>query len=476
MKACWSKKTPFLIGFHTKKICEAIDRSFKRFKKGESTYLLINVHHRVGKSDIVSRYLGAHFLGEFPSEEVMQVSYQANLASSFSAFGRNIVKSNNYKSIYPKISLSRETNKKNDWLIVDESGQQTGGRLYASGLQSGLTGNGYALGIVDDYCRGRAQAESQVFRDNTWEAFTDDFMTRAAPVSITIVLATQWHIDDLSGRIKKEMISNKDFPQFEILSFPARAEDYVGEGKYPGEYLFEERLGKKWYLKQYATLGPYSAAALLDCNPLLRTGGMLSTDGIVVEKKIPGPVELVWARIWDLAHTAKQRAGDDPDWTSGTRMAFEYRKDDPVPHLWISNVKRMREGATSRDRKIKLTAEIDGEFTKQAIENTIDSKDAYEYITKAIPDISFKKLDIKGDKAARATPLEPIFATPGHVHILEGDWNDAWIDEVMRFDGTGNSHDDQIDNLSAGYMMLADKNGIKMSDKTKNALAQRRRR
>lgn len=457
MKNTWMSYEPFIVGFHTRRISEAIDEAFKDFRQGKSTYLLINVHHRVGKSTIISRYAPAHFIGEFPHQEVIQCSYSQNLATNFSTFGRNVVRSEKYKAMYPNVRLSTETNKKDDWVIVDGNGFPTGGRVYAAGLQSGLTGNGYAFGCLDDYCRGRAQAESAVFRQNMWEAFTSDFLTRAAPVSITIVLATQWHWDDISGRIKSEMETNPDFPRFKCLSFPAKASDYKGEGKYPGEYLFEERLGKQWYRNQYATLGVYSASALLDCSPIARTGGRLSTDGIVYTDTMPEDKDVQWARIWDLAHTAKQREGDNPDWTSGTRMAFQYLPGDPVPYLYIKDVCRTREGALKRDNLMKAKALADGYYVKQAIENTIDSKDAYEYVSKAIPEVSWNKLDIRGDKGSRATPLEAIFQTKGHVIVKRAEWNDDWLNEVIRFDGTGREHDDQVDNLSAGYEFLVNK-------------------
>jgi phage terminase large subunit-like protein len=459
MDYCWVKKESFVKGFHTRRICKEIDEAFERFKNGESTYLLISVHPRAGKTDIVSRYLGPHFVGENPDKEVLQVSYQANLASGFSSFGRNVVRSSKYQELYPAIYLSDETNKKDDWLIVDKEKRPTGGRLYASGLQSGLTGNGYHLGILDDYCAGRAEAESSVFRDKSWDAFTNDFMTRRAPICITIVLATQWHVDDINGRIKKEMEKNPDFPQFKVLSFPARAADYRGEGKYPAEFLFEERYDKTWYRSQYATLGKYSASALFDCDPFIRTGGRISSEGIVYEDEMPDVQSLEWMRVWDLAHTAKQRNGDDPDWTSGTRLAFSTpTPDDPVRHLYVADVKRTREGALERDKLIKITAKTDGPSVRQGIENTIDSKDAYEYISRAIPDIAWEKLSIKGDKGARATPLEAIFACSGHVHVMRGDWNESWINEILRFDGSGKDHDDQVDNLSAGYQYLVELN------------------
>ena len=75
MRNTWLSYEPFIVGFHTREICKAIDQAFDDFRHGKSTYLLINVHHRVGKSTIISRYAPAHFIGEFPNHEVIQCSY-----------------------------------------------------------------------------------------------------------------------------------------------------------------------------------------------------------------------------------------------------------------------------------------------------------------------------------------------------------------------------------------------------------------
>jgi len=472
MKTCWMGSDQFKVGFHTRKICQRLDQAFTDFENGQSSFILITVHPRAGKSDLVSRYAGPHFLGEFPGKEVLQTSYQADIAGGFSAFGRNVVRSDTYKQLYPSVLLSEETNKKDDWLLVDSKGRPTGGSLKATGLQGGLTSKGYHFGIVDDYCSGRAQAESRAFRESTWGAFKDDFMTRRAPVSITVVTATQWHIDDISGRIKQEMVKNPDFPQFDVLTFPARASDYTGEGKYPSEFLFEERMGKKWYKEQYATLGPYSAAALMDCNPIIRTGGRLSTEGIVYTDVMP---EIPFTRTWDLAHTAKSRAGDDPDWTSGTKLSFLRKGDDPVPYLYVADVFRTREGAAKRDPQIRARVMADTVFVRQEVEYSLDNKDAYHYLSSSLPEIAWGKLNLSGDKGIRATPLEAIFATPGHVIVKRGDWNDAWLTEIMSFDGTGKEHDDQVDNLSAGYALYIG-DSTTFDDATVSAIKNRRNR
>jgi predicted phage terminase large subunit-like protein len=183
----------------------------------------------------------------------------------------------------------------------------------------------------------------------------------------------------------------------------------------------------------------------------------------------------VWARVWDLAHTAAQRTGDDPDWTSGTKMAFEMREGDPVPFLYVADVARTREGAVKRDQLIRSKVLSDGIYVRQAIENTIDSKDAYAYISSAMPEFSWTTIDARGDKGSRATPLEAIFATPGHVIAKKGEWNDEWISEIMRFDGSGQDHDDQVDNLSAGYSLLVGAASW-IDDQSAAVLAARRKR
>jgi phage terminase large subunit-like protein len=477
MRYCWIKGNldPLVVGFHTKAICEKIDEVLEKISNGISSFLLISVHPRAGKSAIVSQYLAPHFLGEFPDKEVMQVTYQKTLATSFSTFSRNIMRSTKYKELYPHVFLSSETNQKANLAIANHKDIPTGGKLYAAGLQSGLTGNGYHLGILDDYFAGRAEAESLVQRNNAWDAFVNDFMTRKAPVSITIVMATQWHIDDINGRIKKQMRIDENFPQFEILSFPAKAEHYKGKGKYPNKYLFMERFDETYYKQQYALLGPYSAASLLDCDPQVRTGGRFNLDGIDYYDTNFGPFDKKWIRTWDLAHTAKQREGDDPDYTSGAKICFEFLPGDMLPHLWIDHVFRVRDNAAERDSKIKIVSDMDGPYIEQWVETSLDSKDAYQYLKNAMPTIAWKNIVCKGDKGARATPLEPIFAGPGHVHVKRGDWNNDLISELMSFDGTGKAHDDQVDNLSAGYQIQVGEGANIMDNELQAQMAERRR-
>lgn len=452
---CWVKDkthTPFIRGRHTKIICKRIDKALEDYKKGQSTCIIITVPVRHGKTDIVSRYLPPKLLGIFPDSEVLVASYSDRFSMGLSEFSRMIIKSDKYKAVYPDVVLSKE--RLENWKIRGRLGE-----THWAGVGGGITGKGYDFGIIDDFLKNRQEAESLTIRDKQWAWFTDVFLTRRAPVSITIILATPWHDDDLIGRIKKKNNSkdtsyDPDFPKFEIIRFPARDEEYEGG------YLFLERFPKKWYLSQFATLGSYGASGLMQCEPAPRSGNLLKVDGIKVVDNMPDGLR--WIRVWDLASSEKEKLKTDPDYTVGGLLAVEYIKNDEgveVPRLYVKDLIRGRWKAPERNRIIIQATEVDGDRVKVATEANGGYKDSYEILKdvltgkRIVEDI----ISVK-EKVIRAEPLEPIFEA-GNVILKRADWNYVLIDECRNF--PSGAHDDIVDVLSSGYNKLKkDKNII----------------
>jgi len=461
MKYCWQRPLePLAIGIHTREICRLIDEAIDNFRQGQSTFLLIKVHFRAGKSDIISRYLPPHFLGEFPDKDVIVVSYGQSLSESFSRFSRALVKSEQYKEVYPDCEL---TGGVQSWGFENHLGN-----VLETGLTSGITGRGGSLLICDDYCASRAEAESETIRESTWEHFTNDFLTRRAPNSIVIVLATPWHVDDIIGRIEKRIDPesdeyDKNFPKFKVISFPAmdgeveigvKDKEKYGDNKYHLEqikykYLFPERYDENWYMSQFASLGSYAASGLLQCNPQIRGGNFFDTSSIRIHDSAEDFPKTKYYRLWDLAHTAKQTQKADPDWTSGTLLT--YTKIEGVWHLWIKNVSRIRASAGERDAFIRAVVDSDEPNVGVAVEDSVDSKDAVNNLRMILNGRrSVTPLNIRMDKVARAGYVEPVFEA-GHVHLLRGAWNLDWLTEVKEF--PSGKHDDQVDNFTAGYFL-----------------------
>lgn len=445
MKFMWQKRDELKIGVHTKTICSRIDKAVEDYKKGKSTYLAIKCPFRHGKSDIVSRYLPANFIGKFPEEEVIVSGYSLSLVRTFSKFARRLMTDKKYQTIYPGVSLAKDSRSLEEW-GVDDDEDTAEGHVYWTGIKGTVTGKGGSLIILDDFFKGRKEANSDPIRDTVWHNITNEILTRQAPVCIVIILATPWDVDDPFGRIKKRMAEDPDFPRFEELKFPAESSEYKTG------YLFPERLPPEWYRRMKASLGPFAAAGLLQCDPVLKSGNQLKTDKIKIIEESEVPDGIIFTRGWDLASSEKQRISDDPDYTVGIKLGIQWVdsgvKDEPIPILYITDMIRGRWEAPKRDRIIRDAAIVDRKI-KIGVEGFGGYKDAYTRVAEVLSGLRIvKKVNLPGDKVAKAETLEnPFFF--GNVHLLRGDWNDAFIQEVSQF--PGGAHDDIVDALTVAY-------------------------
>lgn len=261
MRVAWQGGTPFIVGRHTREICNRLTKAVFDYLAGKTTFLLCNIPFRHGKSTIISQYFPAWFLGVCANapHAVIQSGYGAPLVSGFSRICKSIMRSQEYKIIFPDVQIDPNHDSVDDWALLGSNDAIT-----IAGLGGSLTGKGGNLIVLDDAVKNREEAYSEVYREKTWQSFASDLMTRRnAPACIVVVLMTQWHLDDIAGRILYAMEHDPSFPRFERLVFPARKDGPDG-----WDYLFPEQFSPEWYDEQRATLGPTMAAALLDCDPV----------------------------------------------------------------------------------------------------------------------------------------------------------------------------------------------------------------
>lgn len=459
IKKTWYKKEPFIQGWHIKDICDKIDNCIEKYKQGESSYLILTMPPRHGKSHIVSRSLPIYFKSRFQESEIIVTSYAANLLTRFSKDTRDrIIESEGYKELYPEITVSSKSASVTEWAI-DKNGKQLEGEMQYSGILGGLTGKGYHLGIADDLLKGREEAESEVIRNKVWDEFIDSFLNRSAPVSITILMSTRWHIDDPIGRIQNRMNPNhedydENFPKFEIINYPVENIDYVSKNKNGSKYLFPDRFNDEYYIARKATMSEYSYASIMLQDPTLRGGNLFKTANIQTIDILQVPPNLKWVRAWDLASSTKERVSDDPDYTVGILMAIEtkYIKNIPIRKIYIKDMIRFRQEATVRNKLILDTILKDSENIKVGVESYGAYKDAYVQLRDLL--LGYKivyKVSTTGDKVVRATPQEAIIEAK-NFFIIRGDWNNDFIKEYNTF--PSGTHDDIIDSVSTGWHCL----------------------
>jgi predicted phage terminase large subunit-like protein len=138
------------------------------------------------------------------------------LAVDFGRKVRNLIATNMYKSIFPTVSLAQDSKSAGRW------NTHVGGEYYACGIGSALAGRGADLLLVDD-----PHSEQDVINGNfqvfekAYEWFTFGARTRLMPGGRVAIIQTRWHMDDLTGRLVRDMSQNDKSDQYEVVEFPA---------------------------------------------------------------------------------------------------------------------------------------------------------------------------------------------------------------------------------------------------------------
>ena len=173
----------FIHGKHHEIMAEA----FERVANGELKRLIINMPPRHTKSEFASYLLPAWFLGKYPDKKIIQTAHTAELAVGFGRKVRNLVNSEDYKKVFPDVSLQSDSKAAGRW------NTNQGGDYFAIGVGGAVTGKGADLLIIDDPHSEQegASADINVFN----KAY--EWYTSGPDASIKRGGADQWEVIEL---------------------------------------------------------------------------------------------------------------------------------------------------------------------------------------------------------------------------------------------------------------------------------------
>jgi len=178
--------------------------------------ICVNIPPRHGKSQLVSIYFPAWYLGRNPDKKVLMVSHTTDLAVDFGRKVRNIINSDNYRKVFPGVTLASDSKSAGRW------NTNFGGEYFACGVGSALAGRGAHLLLVDDPHNEQdiINGNLDVF-DKAYEWFTYGARTRLMPHGRVAIIQTRWSMEDLTGRVTRDMANNELADQYEVVEFPA---------------------------------------------------------------------------------------------------------------------------------------------------------------------------------------------------------------------------------------------------------------
>jgi predicted phage terminase large subunit-like protein len=216
---------------------------------------------RHGKSELVSRWFPAWYLGTYPDRRVMLASYEADFAASWGAKARDVLEQ--YGSVFG-IEVRADSSARHRWDIVGHEGG-----MVAVGAGGALTGRGAHVLVIDDPIKSHEEAHSPTQRERVWDWFRSVAYTRLEPGGSIILVQTRWHEDDLAGRLLTQQAG-----QWHVVSLPALAEEDDSLGRVEGEALWPDRYPVEELEQTRQTLGSYLWSALYQQRPAPASGAV----------------------------------------------------------------------------------------------------------------------------------------------------------------------------------------------------------
>lgn len=275
--------------------------------------------------------------------------------------------------------------------------------------------------------------------------FTEALPTRVNnDESAIVVIMQRLNEKDTSGIILKRELG------YDHLCLPMRFEHerrcktsigFIDPRQKDGELLFPERFPEKTVAELERTMGSYAAAGQLQQRPAPREGGMFKRAWFNVVRAVPAGTRYV--RGWDLAST--EGAGD---FTAGVKVGIQKNG-----RFIVANVARDQVSPAGVEKMLVNTASQDGYSCKVSIPQDPGQagKAQVGYLISKLAGFSARASTESGDKETRANPFSAQ-AEAGNVDILEGDWNECYLEELCVFPNGAN--DDQVDATSRAFNEL----------------------
>lgn len=419
-----------------------LDEHLIAVANGTIPRLIWSMPPQEGKSQRVSRTFPAWLLARNPDLRIAIASYELGTARRWGRAIRNDI------AIYGDrlgLRVRQDTSAAHEWQLDGHHGG-----VYSVGIGGALTGRPVDVLIVDDPIKGRAEAESPVYRERCWDFWTDTARTRLAPDAVVIVVLTRWHEDDLAGRL----LTGESADEWTYVNVPAEAE---GENdplsRKPGEYLLSARgrTALDWQ-KTKRDVGSRTWTALYQGRPAPAEGSLFKRKhwqwytAMPAERRSDGSM---WAanmdeviQSWDMAF--KDTKGSDyvvgQVW--GRRGADVYLLDQVRDRLDFPATCRAVEALTSKWPQAHAKLVEDKANGPAVIAQLRSSVSGLVAITP------------KDSKYARASAVAP-FVEAGNVHLPDAriaPWAGDFVIEMQSFPNS--AHDDQVDAATQALQRL----------------------
>ena len=431
---------------------DLIDRALEDVLNTRDARLIISMPPQEGKSVRVAGDFPTWWLTQRRDDRIVAASYGSSLANRNGRAIRRRIQDNDLG-----IRIASDNGAVHDWTLAGHEGG-----VLSVGVGSGLTGRPADLLIIDDPIKDRKEADSQTYRDNVWDWWTDTASTRLAPGAPVVIILTRWHHDDLAGRLMSEdghdvydpAVGLEPF-RWTYLNIPAQADHRPekGErdplGREPEVFMdsARRRTQAQWEARK-KTAGPRTWASLYQGRPTPDSGDLF-------------PATEDWARYSSPIHLERN---DGSCWVPGTGwemvqswdLAFKDTKasDYVVGQVWLrvgadAYLLDMVRGRFSFNRTVQAIRDLSAKWP-QAIAKYVEDKANGPAVINALGRLlpGLIPIEPEGSKYARAAAISP-FAHSKNIILPDPEVLPNVSELLLELESfPAGAHDDTVDSLT----------------------------
>ena len=454
-EAAWPIVEPgqtFKDNWHLHVLCHKLEQTLGFHEGPKPRKLIINVPPGTAKSLVVNVMFPAWVWAKNARARFFLASYGQHLSMRDNQRCRVLIESQWYQD---------------RWHVVLQDDQNAKGRYntnvfgwrIATSVAGVGTGEHPDFILIDDPTSA-TQADSDTEREGVNNWFDQTIAARQGRDPVIIVVMQRLHVRDLCGHL---------IPRggWELLSFPMRYEKcsctptdkcayHKADENWPGPNALDQRTtdGELLFPAMYpeekvkeleTNLGADGVAAQLQQRPNRSGGKLFQRSWFKFIERAALPAGIRWCRGWDTA--ASEGKGD---YTAGVKMGLA--RDG---RIFIADVNRGQWSPANVDAQMLASAKLDGRSCmlreeKEPGASGVAAINAHKALFRAF---DYAGVNLGQSKVIRAKPFRAQ-AEAGNVYLVQGSWNDEYLQELADFDGAGLMHDDQVDGTSCAYNAL----------------------
>jgi len=433
---CKAMMPDFIVGRHHRILADLL----MEIERGDKDRAAVNIPPRHGKSQLVSIFFPAWYLGRNPNKKVMMVSHTTDLAVDFGRKVRNLISTPDYQAVFPTVKLASDSKSAGRW------NTSVGGEYYACGVGSALAGRGAHLLLVDD-----PHSEQDVINGNfsvfekAYEWYTFGARTRLMPGGSVAIIQTRWHMDDLTGRVVKDMAHNERADQFDVIEFPAILEFEDEDGELIEKPLWPEFFDLEALLRTKASMPVFQWNAQYQQKPTAEEASIVKREWWNEwEKETPPACEYIIMSL-DAAAEKHNRA----DFTALTTWGVFLNEETSAYNIILLNsIKERMEFHELKE--LAMSEYADWEPDSFIVEKKSSGVALYQEMRRmGLPVSEYTPHRGSGDKLARLNAVSDIVASR-LCWVPQTRWAEEVVEEIAGFPFMSN--DDLVDSTVMALM------------------------